>query len=404
MAKPAKPAKKASAKKVTSKKAPAKKDTAKRPSVAKKSPTRTPATAPPAKEIVEDLVAAGPALPSWATKKPEGEVLPVPTKLKDAIAKALGPLDRRYGITQSVGMNAMATRQGWGLHRTLSVEDGAGPELAKVWDVLAAHELPLLAADFWYPSEGTPSVDGAAAIFDAALASPNAARLIRLTVLLQRLAIEPPIADALARAVARMPVLEVLGLNARGGAGALRVVEACGPLDTLELCDLAARELSTLATLPALSRLRALALKGTDADDASIAALLGTPWAAQLHSLELSKKMLLPADYRSVAALGALTSLNLRFPDDATIAAIADASFVPSLTRLELHDCRIELPVARRLAARGLPQLTRLVLKHAEISDAALKLIVDAAPHLSELGIPNTTRPQPWAKRGRMVL
>jgi hypothetical protein len=28
----------------------------------------------------------------------------------------------------------------------------------------------------------------------------------------------------------------------------------------------------------------------------------------------------------------------------------------------------------------------------------------DAAPSLKELGIPKTTKPQPWSKRGRTVL
>ncbi len=347
------------------------------------------------------------ALPSWATKKPTDGFLPVPDKLKAAIAKALGPLDRRYAITHSVRMGAvLAPPSTWGLHRMLSVNDGAGPEVARVIDVLAQHELPLIAADFWYPSssQGEGTAEAAAAIFEAALAPSSVSHLRRLTVLLHRVRLEAPVARALAGAVARMTLLEVLGLNASGGAGALTVVAAAPPLHVLELNDLGAAELRSLAVLPAVERLASLTLRGIDADDAAVATLLDAPWAKRLGSLELARKALVASDYRAVAGLDALTSLNLRFPDEATVAAIADADFVPQLERLELHDCRIDARIAKRLAARGLPKLQRLFVKRAEMSDAALRYLVDAAPGLKELGIPRTSLPKTWAKRGRTVL
>jgi len=347
------------------------------------------------------------ALPSWTTKKPADGFLPVPGKLRDAIAKTLGPLDRRYAVTSAARMNAVLSPPStWGLHRMLSVDDGAGPEVARVFEVLAQHELPLIATDFWYPgsTQGEGTVEAAAAIFEAALRPPSVAFLRRLTVLLHRVRLEAPVARALAGAVARMPSLEVLGLNASGGPGALTVVAASPPLRTLELNDLGASELRSLALLPAVERLTSLALRGVDADDAAIATLLGATWAKGLCSLELGRKALLGSDYRAVAELGALTSLKLRFPDDATMAAIADADFTPRLERLELHDCRIDARLAKRLAARGLPQLERLIVKHAEMSDAALRIVVDAAPRLKELGIPRTSLPKTWSKRGRTVL
>ncbi len=405
---------KSAPKKAPPKKAPAKKAPAKKAPAKKAPPKKAPAKKAPAPKAVAPKTgapkAAAPgdlALPSWATKKPEGGFLPVPGTLKDAITKALGPSDRKYGITHSVRMGAVLMPPAtWGLHRMLSVADGAGPEVARVLEVLAQHELPLVAADFWYPSEtdDTGTVEGATALFEAALAPASVTFLRRLTVLLHRVRLEAPLARVLARAVARMSSLEVLGLNATGGAGALSVVEACAPLRSLSLRDLGGPELAALARLPALEKLEALALNGIDADDAALATLLRAPWAKKLRSLELAKKLLLPADYRAVAALPELTSLNLRFPDEASVAAIADAAFVPRLTRLELHDCRIDLGNAKRLAAQGLPALERLYVKHAEMSDAALKAIVDAAPSLKELGIPKTTKPQPWSKRGRTVL
>jgi hypothetical protein len=347
------------------------------------------------------------ALPSWATKKPADGLLPVPGKLRDAIAKALGPLDRRYSVTYAARMNAvLAPPSTWGLHRMLSVGDGAGPEVARVLEVLAQHDLPLIAADFWYPSstqsEGT--VEAAAAIFEAALRPPSVATLRRLTVLLSRVRLEAPIARALAGAVARMPSLEVLGLNASGGPGALTVVAASPPLRALELNDLGASELRSLALLPAVEGLGSLTLRRVDADDAAIAALLEAPWAKRLCSLALSRMALVGSDYRAVAGLDALTSLSLRFPDDATVAAIANAEFTPRLERLELHDCRIDARLAKRLAARGLPRLERLIVKHAQMSDAALRIVVDAAPRLKELGIPKTSLPGAWSKRGRTLL
>ncbi len=347
------------------------------------------------------------ALPSWATKKPADGFLPVPTKLTTAIAKALGPLDRRYAVTRSVRMGAvLAPPSTWGLHRMLSVADGAGPEVARVFDLLAQYELPLIDADFWYPSpaQGEGTAQAAAAIFEAALAPSSVALLRRLTVLLHRVRLEAPVAHALAGAVARMPLLEVLGLNASGGSGALTVAAACPPLRGLELNDLGAAELRSLAGLPAVERLTSLTLRSVDADDAAIATLLGAPWAKRLCTLELSRKALAGSDLRAVAGLGALTSLNLRFPDEATVAAIADADFVPRLERLDLHDCRIDARVAKRLAARGLPKLKRLFVKRVEMSDAALRILVDAAPGLKELGIPKTSLPKTWSRRGRTVL
>lgn len=352
---------------------------------------------PPAEEV----------LPSWATKKPEEGLLPVPNKLRDAVAKALGPLDRRYAITHKVRMSAVrAPPSTWGLHRMISVVDGAGPEVARVFEVLAEHELPLIAADFWYPSstQGEGSVEAAAAIFEAALAPPSVALLRRLTVLLHRVRLEAPVSLSLSRAVARMPSLDFLGLNAGGGPGALAVAAACPPLHTLALNDLGAAELRSLALLPAVQGLASLTLRSVDADDAAIATLLGSPWAKRLGALELGRKALVGSDYRAVAGLGALTSLSLRFPDDATVAAMAGADFVSRLERLELHDCRIDARLAKRLAAGGLPKLERLYLKRAEVSDAALRALVDAAPRLKELGIPRTTTPQAWSKRGRTVL
>ena len=59
---------------------------------------------------------------------------------------------------------------------------------------------------------------------------------------------------------------------------------------------------------------------------------------------------------------------------------------------------------AKRLAARGLPLLRHLELKHCDIRETALRILVDAAPTPTTLGIPSTTRPQTWAKRGRTVL
>lgn len=86
------------------------------------------------------------------------------------------------------------------------------------------------------------------------------------------------------------------------------------------------------------------------------------------------------------------------------MAAIADAGFTPRLERLELHDCRIDARVAKRLAARGLLPLERPIVRRAEMSDAALRIIVDAAPRLKELGVPRTSLPGTWSRRGRTVL
>jgi hypothetical protein len=125
---------------------------------------------------------------------------------------------------------------------------------------------------------------------------------------------------------------------------------------------------------------------------------------ARLERVELSPKLLLPSDWTSVASLEVLRELRLRFPNDETMKAIAQAAFLPRLTRLELRDATIDLATAKRLAAHGLPVLERLDLKSCEISEAALRILVDAAPALTTLGIPSSTRPQTWARRGRTVL
>lgn len=345
-------------------------------------------------------------LPSWATRKPVGGFLPVPGKLRDAISRELGPLDRQYNVTYSVRMNAVpAPPSTWGLHRMIAVDDGGGPDVARVFEALARHGLPLVAADFWYPSSAQPagSVEAAAEVFAAALAPPSVALLRHLTVLLHRVRLEAPVARALAAAVARMPALDTLGLNASGGAGALAVVAACAPLGSLELNDLGAAELRALAGLPAVGALTSLALWAIEDDGAAVAALLGAPWARRLRSLALGSRAAVGSDYRAVAGLPALTSLNLRAPDEPTLATIAEAPFLPQLEGLELHDCRIDLPLARRLAARGLPRLRRLRVKRVEVRDSALRVLVDAAPHLKELGIPRTTTPQAWSGRGLRV-
>jgi hypothetical protein len=394
--------KKASLKKASPKASP-KKASPKKASPKKASPKKASpkASATP----IAQRVARADALPAWATKAPDAAgLLPVPDAKRKALAAALGPLDRQYGIVRKVGMVAVAgpTRI-WGLHRQLSVSDGEGSALARVLEVLAREALPLTGLELWYPEAmvgGTPAA--LASILEQVLSTKAAQHLERFT-LVSTVAIEGPASATLASRLGALSGLRALDLRGRGGT-VVEPIRAFPPLTSLALVSVGvgAVELAELARSPGLGGLQSLVLEHVESDAASMRLLVARH--ARLERVELSPKLLLPSDWTSVASLEVLRELRLRFPNDETMKAIAQAAFLPRLTRLELRDATIDLATAKRLAAHGLPVLERLDLKSCEISEAALRILVDAAPALTTLGIPSSTRPQTWARRGRTVL
>lgn len=372
---------------------------------AKATPAKAKPTTP-AKATKPAQVDAPPSgLPSWAGKPPDAAgLLPIPDAKKKALAAALGPLDRAFGIVRKVGMAAFAGRAGvWGLGRQVSVDEGRGGDLARLLEVLDREQLPLLGLELWYPAQmGRGTSSALAAIVEAGLRTAAARHLERLS-LVTNVELDPALAGSLASAVGGMKGLRELDLRGRGGV-VTDVVRAGPGLEALTLVSVTSgpAELAALARAPQLAALRALSLQHVEAEAGAIAELVSS--MSGLERLELSRGLLLPADFSFVASLARLRELQLRFADEKTVDAIAGAAFVPQLRRLALSDTKIDHATAKRLAARGLPGLETLSLKHCEVSEPALRVLVDAAPALTTLGIPSTTRPQTWAKRGRTVL
>ncbi|MCU0676849.1 MAG: hypothetical protein MUE69_29170 [Myxococcota bacterium] len=408
--------KKATPKKATPKKATPKNATPKNATLDKRaSDTKkaTPKKATPKNKRASDTTKGAasqsatelPPRPDWATKLPDADgLLPVPDAKKKTVSAALGSLDRRHSIVRKVGMNAVASRAGtWGLHRQLSVRDGEGPEVRRLLEVLASEGLPIVGLELGYPEGMGPGTPAAlAAILEHALSTSAAEHLERLQ-LVTSVPVDTAVATALAAAMRWMPRLRELDLRGRGGS-VLEVLRAAPPLTSLALVSVGVgrAELAELARSPRMADLRTLVLHHLDADSTFVREVVESSTA--LERIDLSPKLLLPTDWACVASLDGLRDLGLRFPNDETIEALSNAAFVPRLERLRLSDAKIDLPTAKRLAARGLPVLRHLELKHCDIRDAALQILVDAAPTLTTLGIPSTTRPQAWAKRGRTVL
>ena len=234
------------------------------------------------------------------------------------------------------------------------------------------------------------------------LGSSTSRHLERLRIVTS-VPMDASVARALVDVMPLLSGLAELDLRGRGGS-VLEVLRAAPALASLSLVGVGvgASEIAELARAPRLAGLSGLTLEHVEADAEAIRELLASK--PSLERLALSPKLLLPMDYRAVASLERLRELRLRFPDEATMVALAHAPFVPHLASLELRDATITPDIAKALAARGLPVLARLDLKHCSASDQALSILVDAAPALGTLGIPSSTRPQRWAKRGRTVL
>ncbi|MDP3278304.1 MAG: hypothetical protein Q8Q09_24160 [Deltaproteobacteria bacterium] len=346
-------------------------------------------------------------LPVWAVKKPDAEgALPVPTKLAAAISVGLGPSNRKHSLIPKFAMRAMREGTGpWGLERQLQVSDGEGPEVARILEVFAEHGLPLVALSLWYAGTDAPaSAAQAGALLEAALAPRCVELMHKLMVLLEGVRLDAAAARALSSAVGRMPRLRSLEVNARGP-GAAAILSAAPRLRSLKLAQVPTGDLESVARAPSLRDLESLDVC-LEADDPGVARFLDSPWASGVSALRLSRQDVRPAAYPGVAALSSLRSLELLHVNREGMAAIADASFVPQLEKLKLYDAQFDDAIAAQMAARGLPALRELNLKHGcSITAVGLDHLVRAAPALKLLECPAGLKVRAgWVKRGRVIL
>jgi hypothetical protein len=329
--------------------------------------------------------------------------------VRTKLAKALGPLDRKFSLTWKSGM--FATRSGtgaWGLDRQLSVGDGDAPAVVRALQLLAQHELPLVRASLWYQPEGTAgTAKGAAAVLKALLAAPSAAGLERLAVLLHRVPVDPALTKILVAGVKRATALAELDLRAGGGSNVAPIVAAApSTLRTLALVNVGATGpvVRSLARAKSLANLQHLELND-EFDDAAIAAILAATWAPTLRSLHLAPSPKTTSNLRGVTNLAAIEVLHLARVSPAGMTALAAAPGVANLRELRLREAILDDALGAKLASHGLPALEVLHVKYATADASALDPIVRAAPKLRLIEVPAGLKvPKSWTKRGRQIL